>query len=143
MTVFAQVSSHVLHKDEPAQPDTWTEGYAKKSRENAGVIAMIELLIKDVEKEIVEAKTEEKNSQQDYETTMADAAEKRSADAKSITEKRSALADAEMSLQTHSEGKANTGRELLALSSYLTQLHSECDWLLQYYDVRKEARASE
>ena len=25
----------------------------------------------------------------------------------------------------------------------LSSLHAECDWLLQYYDVRKEARTSE
>merc|ERR1740121_1323148 len=104
---------------------------------------MIELLITDLVKETTEAETEEKNSQREYETTMADSSEKRRADATSIIEKKKALADMEVALETHTESKANTGRELMATTGYIAQLHSECDWLIKYYDVRKEARASE
>merc|ERR1719440_685088 len=33
--------------------------------------------------------------------------------------------------------------ELLATNQYIQSLHNECDWLIQYFDVRKDARASE
>ena len=47
-----------------------------------GVIAMIDKLMMDLDKEMAEAETEEKNSQADYETCMRDSAEKRTKDSK-------------------------------------------------------------
>jgi len=34
-------------------------------------------------------------------------------------------------------------KELMATMKYISSLHAECDWLLQYFDARKEARAGE
>lgn len=147
VSALAQVSAHMHHKnhkDDPGPPpETFSGDYKKKGEETNGVVAMIKLLIKDLDKEITEAEVEEKNSQKDYADGMNDAAEKRAADSKSIAEKHKALADMEVALETHTEGKANAGREMMATATYITQLHGECDWLLQYYSVRKDARASE
>merc|ERR1719203_2370044 len=85
----------------------------------------------------------EKDAQADYETTMRDSAEKRAQDSKALTEKEGAKADQEVSLQTHKDSKASTLKELYATDKYLHSLHLECDWLLQYFDVRKEARTAE
>merc|ERR1719384_2590081 len=104
---------------------------------------MIDLLIRDLEKEITEAETEEKNSQKSYETMMGESASKRATDSKSLLEKGSAKADAEGRLESHKEGRASTAKELMATAKYIQSLHSECDWLQKYFDVRKEARASE
>merc|ERR1719316_1266794 len=89
------------------------------------------------------AKTEETESQKEYEEMSADAAEKRASDASDVTSKQAAKANAEESLQTHKGDKASATKELMALSETIQALHGECDWLLQYYDARKEARASE
>merc|ERR1740123_1118850 len=84
ITVLAQVSMHAGRKDAPAPPpDTWG-AYASKSQENTGVLAMMDLLIKDLDKEMTEAETEEKDSQADYEEMMADSAAKRTADSQSL-----------------------------------------------------------
>mmetsp|Transcript_98773 Transcript_98773/g.265339 ORF Transcript_98773/g.265339 Transcript_98773/m.265339 type:complete len:132 (-) Transcript_98773:68-463(-) len=104
---------------------------------------MIDLLIKDLDKEMTEAETEEKNSQADYEKTMVESSAKRAADAKLLAQKGSAKADAEAALEGHKERKADAGKELMATEKYISSLHAECDWLIQYYDVRKEARAGE
>merc|ERR1711979_22519 len=104
---------------------------------------MIDLLIKDLEKELTEAEAEEKNSQADYETMMKDSAAKRTTDSKALTEKGSAKADTEAALGDHTAAKADAGKELMATMKYISSLHAECDWLLQYFDVRKEARAGE
>merc|ERR1719420_938036 len=63
------------HAAPPPPPET-AAAYSKKSEESNGVIAMIDLMIKDLDKEMTEAKTEEKNAQEDYEQAMKDAAEK-------------------------------------------------------------------
>merc|ERR1719401_3271757 len=104
---------------------------------------MIDLLIKDLDKEMTEAKTEEQEAQADYETMMQESAEKRATDSKSLTEKGSAKADVEAELQAESEGKAAASKEHMATMKYISTLHGECDWLIQYHEVRKTARTGE
>jgi len=130
-------------QDAPAPPpETW-DAYSKKSQESTGVLTMLDLLVKDLDKEMTEAETEEKDSQAEYEQMMSDSAEKRTVDSKSLADKEAAKADLEAKLEVHKESKAAAGKELMATLKYIQSLHAECDWLLQYYDVRKEARAGE
>merc|ERR1719278_1677890 len=74
---------------------------------------------------------------------MKDSAAKRTTDSKALTEKSSAKADTEAALQSHNEHKADEVKEHMATEKYISSLHGECDWLLQYFDARKEARAGE
>lgn len=142
-TVFAQIASHSKHEDIPSPPpETW-DAYAKKSEESAGVIGMIDLLIKDLDKELTEAKAEENTAQEDYEAMMQDSAEKRTVDSKALSQKISTKADMEGELEEHIGLKDTTTKELMATLEYTQSIHNECDWLLQYYDMRKEARAGE
>merc|ERR1712032_860369 len=64
-------------------------------------------------------------------------------DVRVLAAKTSAKADAEADLQAHTDAKAAGGQELMATAKYIASLHGECDWLLQYFDVRAEARAGE
>merc|ERR1719272_2792289 len=89
------------------------------------------------------AKAEEKDAQGDYEQMMSDSKTKRAEDSKSLADKEGALANMQAALQTATSDKASTTAELGATLQYIQSLHNECDWLLQYFDVRKEARTSE
>merc|ERR1711920_762871 len=142
IAVLAQVFSHERKAAPPPPPATWG-AYATKSEENTGVIAMLDLLSKDLEKEMTEATTEEKDAQADYEQLMKDSAAKRTMDSNALAEKGSSKADTEAELQAHESHKAAEGKELMATMAYISSLHAECDWLLQYFDVRKKARAGE
>merc|ERR1719198_2654571 len=101
---------------------------------------MIDLLVKDLDKEMTEAQTTEKDAQADYETFMSDSAAKRAEDSKALADKEGALADMQAKLEKEIDEKTSTGKELAATEQYIASLHSECDWLIQYFDVRKEAR---
>merc|ERR1740129_838029 len=92
---------------------------------------------------MTEAETQEKDSQADYEQLMKDSAAKRTTDSKALTEKGSAKADTEASLQDHSQARADSVKMLMATGKYISSLHAECDWLLQYFDARNAARAGE
>lgn len=113
------------------------------SEESNGVIAMIDILVKDLDKEMTEAETAEKDAQGDYEAMMKASAQKRAEDSKALENKESAKADMEESVQTSKGEKDSATKELAATIGYIHSLHAECDWLLQYFDVRKEARAGE
>jgi len=104
---------------------------------------MIDLLVKDLDKEMTQATAEEKDAQADYEELMKDSAAKRAEDAKSLTDKGAAKGAMEEQLQTHHDTKKSTESELSATVAYIHSLHSECDWLVQYYDLRKESRDNE
>jgi chromosome segregation ATPase len=142
---FAQVTLHSHHQgvEAPPPPPEAPGPFKKKTEESGGVIAMIDLLIKDLDKEMQEAEVEEKDAQKEYESMMADSAAKRSEDSKMITDKSGAKAQLETELESSKEGKASATKELMATLEYTSSLHKECDWLLKNFDVRKEARASE
>merc|ERR1719213_1284024 len=74
---------------------------------------------------------------------MRDAAEKRAADSKSLADKQKAKAEMEASLEANTEEKGATTKTLMATLEHIQSLHAECDWLLQYFEVRKEARTGE
>merc|ERR1719426_615149 len=74
---------------------------------------------------------------------MKDSASKRALDTKALTDKESTKASVETELQADTDAKAATSKELMVTSLYLSQLHGECDYLLEYFDVLKEARTAE
>merc|ERR1719486_1156334 len=104
---------------------------------------MIDLLLADLTKEITEAKTTESDAQADYEQAMKDAAEKRADDTQTLADKQKAKAETEAQMEADSEEKTGTTKSLMATLEHIQSLHGECDWLLQYFEVRKEARAGE
>jgi len=140
ITVLADVSAHRVA---PPPPPETAAAFSKKSEESGGVIALIDLMIKDLTKEMTEAEATEKNSQEDYESAMKDATEKRATDTKSLADKSKDKAELEAELEASSEEKEATTKSLMATLQHIQSLHAECDWLLQYYQVRKEARAGE
>jgi len=143
IAVFAEVTSHEQQQVAPPPPPETFGAYQKKSEDSMGVMAMVDLLIADLDKEMTEAETTEKDAQADYETAMKDAADKRTADSKLLGEKETIKAETEADLESKTEDKAAAGAELMSTMKYISSLHMECDWLLKYFDVRKEARANE
>jgi len=134
---LAQVRAH--QPEAPAK----LPAYSKKSEESGGVMAMIDLLVRDLDKEMQEAEVSEKNAQEDYESMLSDSAEKRARDSKALTDKTASKASMQGDLESDKDSKDSTTKELMATEQYISSLHGECDWLLQYFDVRKEARTSE
>jgi len=104
---------------------------------------MIDMLVADLEKEIQTMEVDEKNSQQEYEELMKVSAEKRASDAKSVMDKEAAKADMEANLQKLGDESKATQAEAMAKGKTLMDLHGECDWLIQNFETRKEARAGE
>merc|ERR1719359_1040483 len=83
---LVQIKEH-SQRAAPPPPPAAPGPFKAKGEEATGVIGMIDLLIKDLDKEDQESTMSEKDAQADYETMMADAAAKRAADSKLVTEK--------------------------------------------------------
>jgi len=131
-----------LMQDAPAPPPEAVGPY-KKRKESSGVIEMIDMLATDLDKEIQAMEVEENESQKEYETYIEDSAAKRTADSKEIAQMEEAKAEAEVTVTKNEAELKSKMQEAYATTKVLGDLHSECDWILKNYDVRKEARAGE
>jgi len=130
-------------KEAPPPPPATADAYVKQSQSSGGVISMIDLLVSDMDKEMTESNTEEQNAQAEYEEMMSDSALKRRSDSKALTDKESAKADADDFLEEATSEEKSMDRKLKGTQKYLASMHSDCDWLLKYYDMRKQARTDE
>jgi len=142
---FTQVSRsrRSASKEAPPPPPDTAKAYRKKGEESNGVIAMLDMMIGGLDKEIQATKHDEKEGQREYEEFMKDSAEKRANDAKSISDKEAAKTDLEATLLKETEDKTKTQKEAQMKHKFLQEVHSDCDWLLLNYDTRKEARNGE
>eukprot|EP00811_Abedinium_folium_P023726 NODE_3336_length_2051_cov_3.957900.p1 GENE.NODE_3336_length_2051_cov_3.957900~~NODE_3336_length_2051_cov_3.957900.p1 ORF type:complete len:664 (-),score=177.56 NODE_3336_length_2051_cov_3.957900:60-1832(-) len=139
ITEFDQVSSDVAP---PPPPETYG-AYSKQTGANTGVIAMMDLLIKELDKDMQEAQTSEELAKKDFEQLLVDSKEKKAQDTKTLTEKKNAKSDTETELDGLQESRQSTQHGLKATKKHLAALHDECDWLVENFDTRKQARASE
>merc|ERR1719261_752784 len=127
----------------PPPPPEANLAYKKSGEESGGVIAMIDLLVADLDKDNQVMEVEEKEAQKEYEQFMADSSDKRALDSKAITDKESAKAETETDLQANKDSKGSKTMEAMENAKYLSGLHGECDWLLQNYEARQTARTGE
>jgi len=127
----------------PAPPPAADMSYKKSGESSNGVIAMIDLLIADIDKENQVMNVEEKDAQSDYEKLVSDSAEKRALDSKAITDKESAKAAAEAEVQSSTDSHKSKSTELMETDKYISGLHAECDFLLKFFDTRRTARTGE
>merc|ERR1719152_533066 len=137
--VFAQVR---VKAAPPPPPETFG-AYQKKDAKSNGVIGLMEMLAKELQTDITEAEHEEENSQKDYERLMSESQKSREEKVGSITTKEAAKADLDMKLETTKEKKELQETELSNIKTALHELHANCDFLIENYEVRKEARVNE
>jgi hypothetical protein len=135
-TVFLQLR-------QPAEAPETFGSYEKKSGKSNSVIALMEMMAKDVEKTMTEAEYDEKTAQKDYEELLTDAEETKGQETKSIATKEKSKADMEGSLEESKRGQTITLEKMEQAHTYNQDLHTSCDFILQAFDARKEARTNE
>merc|ERR1719172_442767 len=140
-TAFTQLHQHTAAAP-PPPPATW-DAYQKKDGKSNGVIALMDMLMKELQDGITEAENEEKTAQTDYERLMSESTESRATMVESITSKEVAKADLDTKIEATKEKKTSEEAQLMSIKQTLTQLHADCDFLIENYDLRKAARENE
>merc|ERR1719213_1183671 len=136
---FVQVRSDVAP---PPSPETFGE-YKKSSGKSAGVISMMDTIISDLGNDMKEGEYEEKTAQKDYAELTADSQATRAGDTTSLTGKEKTKAETETSLMATKEMRAQTATDLKQAQTVNQDLHASCDFTMQNYDLREEARTAE
>merc|ERR1719171_2357991 len=99
-------------------------------------------MVKELEADMKDAEYEEKTSQSDYSKLMSESEATRSAKTKAITSKGVTKAETETKLGGLKESKTATDTDLDLIAGVIQDLHVSCDFLLQNFDLRKEARTN-
>jgi len=131
-----------LSKHGFAAPPATVEG-EYQTQQSYGVLSMMDSLKSDLEQEMALAKMDEGSAQTTYEETLAEAAKKREADLTLIADKSKNKADLEMDLDEDKAASTGKKKEAAATADFVKNLHTECDALLQNFDLRAEARSDE
>merc|ERR1719281_880159 len=126
----------------PPPPATW-DAYQKKDGKSNGVISLMDMLIKELQDGITEAEHEEKTAQSDYERLMSESQQSRATMVESITSKEVSKADLDTKIEATKEKKSSEEAQLDSLKQTIAQLHADCDFLVENYDLRKTARETE
>ena len=142
--MFVQVRRSMVRGDAVPPPPPETFGaYQKKDGKSNGVMGLMDEMVSDLKTDMTDAKHAEETAQKDYEDLMSASQKTRSANAKSITEKTGAKAGWQEKIETAKEDQASTLTGLQKIGEYISGLHGSCDFLVENYDLRKEARTNE
>jgi chromosome segregation ATPase len=141
---FVQIKAHG-RVQQPVAPDVAliSQPYEKKTEKSGGVMGLMDMLVGDLKSSLQEAEHDEKTAQGDYTELMADSQETRASDSKSITDKSSAKAGLESKVVDLKEQKALTVEELGNLAQYTSEIHASCDFILENFKLRSDARTNE
>jgi len=142
---FVQISSHDNEDSDVAQPvaPETASGEYKKSEKSAGVLGLMDMMVKEIETDMKDAAYEEKTSQSDYAKLMTESETVRAANSQGIISKNAAKAELEGKLENSKEGLRGVNTDLDLIATATGDLHVQCDFLLQNFDLRKEARTNE
>merc|ERR1719421_2792949 len=104
---------------------------------------MMDMIIHELEGDGKDSEYEEKSAQKDYAKLMEDSQASRAQDIKSLTDKEGAKAEKEVKVENLKSKKATADKELMEVKEAAANLHANCDFLVQNFDLRKEQRTAE
>jgi len=140
---FAEVSAHRRSQvAQPEVPETWG-AYEKKGAKSGGVMGLMDMIVKEMESDMKDSEYAEKTAQKEYAELMTESQTTRAQDTKSITDKEASKANIEGKLTEAKENKALTFEQLSAIQDKIGDLHMSCDFIMENFDMRKEARTNE
>merc|ERR1719387_11864 len=117
-------------------------GY-KKNAGSSSVMTMIEHIIEESKEEEKETVAAENAAGAAYAAYVADSGASIEAMSKSVINKSEELAKVDETKATTEGDLRGTEADLLALLKTYQTLHTDCDFLLKYFDVRQTKRAEE
>merc|ERR1719198_2743919 len=135
---FAQVTRH----QQPEMP-AGVGGYEKKTEKSGGVMALMDMITKDLDASLSDIEHDESTAQKDYVELMGESQASRAQDVKSINDKEAAKAEVGAKKTAAKEKEIGDFKDLDIIHKYVVELHGSCDFILENYDVRKEARKAE
>merc|ERR1719159_1198566 len=139
---FAEINAHHSRVAPPEAPEG-LGSYEKKTQKSGGVMALMDMIVKDLTAQLSDIEHEEGTAQKDYVELMGDSQASRAQASKSITDKEAAKAEINGKKTAAKEKEMGDFKDLDIIHKYVLELHGSCDFILENYGIRKEARKAE
>merc|ERR1719353_2020249 len=131
-----------LSGTEPPPPPDATS-YSKKTGAGLGIVGLMSELISDLKLEGQKAQMEEAAAQKAYEEGLANSQASREATSKEVVAMQTHKAELEEKGHEAKASHRTLEAEMKSIVTKIASLHSECDFIVANYDLRKNARAQE
>jgi uncharacterized protein YicC (UPF0701 family) len=130
-------------EDPDVAPSTWEEPYGGRKSEGGGIVAILEMLVEDTEKEIADGRADDKTAQEEY--LEQNGALTKTLDAQKVTKVglEQELADCEAKIDTTDDYKKGLEADQQGNNGEAKALATDCDWVKTHFDTRRAARKTE
>jgi len=145
-SMTAAIDSNLLQQD---PPPTWDAeeatkgGFGGQEEQGNKVLDMLDFILKESEKEEMEAHSTEKEAQHDFEDEMADLKKEEADLMENLAELQTTLAEkvAELEMKNKELKKEIAGK--IATEDYLAEIKPGCDFITKNIETRDKNRATE
>merc|ERR1719409_845484 len=138
---FAQVHT-VAHHDRVAPPELPNIPEYKPAA-SGGILGLMDQITQELHGDMKEAQFTEQQAQKDYVKMMQESQVSRAQDLKSITDTENSKAVLEEKVNDAKESRKMAFDELNNAHQYTAELHNSCDFVVQNFGLRSEARTNE
>jgi len=114
-----------------------------KKQESGGVIALMQDFKTDLKMDMQASEAEEKHATEEYIRVMEDAKETRTADSKSMSQKKKVKAELDVKLTDDKAAHALLDKELLNLELYMAKVEATCNFIMSHFTERHDGRVDE
>lgn len=143
-SVFIQLHQQEAESDLPeGQPETWEGGRKNKGQKGSSVLALMDMLCNDLNKDTQAMEHDETTSQKEYEKLQYDLAQSIAESTKAKNDASASKANAEADLQTAESTRSMREDELADVVKTIADLHAQCDFIIASFEERKAARENE
>merc|ERR1719321_1868606 len=134
---------HRRNKEMPAEMPNLEGPPELKKSNSGGITALMDKIVHELAMDKQEAEFEEKTSQRDYVTLMDESKASRATLAKQIVEKKGSKSHIDKQIIELKESKKVSYEDLTNAHQYSADIHASCDFVVEHFDARAEARAKE
>jgi len=145
-TIDPDKAPEVAWEDEPRQivlPDKEGGGYQGRKAESKDIIAILAMLVEDLEHEIKISRKDDATAQENYLTDNKAMTEMLHAQKESYAATKVDLAEIQAKITAHEEFHEQTGDELQDEQKLQSTIYTDCSWVETHFDTRRAQRKAE
>jgi len=143
MFVQKKMDPVVAGEAPPPPPSTWEGGYGGKTEEATGIVAILEMIHEDIEKDRAKAKSEENEDQKAFDEFKKNTEEQVKALEKANSQLEGEKGGAEDDVGSNKKDRLASKGELDAVLKKISDATPGCDYLTINYEVRLKNRQIE
>jgi hypothetical protein len=131
------------YNDKDVAPETWSEPYGGRKGESEGILAILAMLVEDVEKEMREARADDADAQAEYEKQNGALQQTLDSQEETLASLETEKAELEAKMRTYEKYKDGKEGDKEAEDEENKALQTECLWVKEHFESRREKRKAE